>query len=88
MQKCDYFKIDIFVFSTLCSSKKVETGTACPSREPGMYHRFSFECCVVFIFVLLVFILCRVYLMLPVSLDCSFLIAPSVFCNVHYILRH
>jgi hypothetical protein len=28
-----------------------------------------------------------VYLMLPVSLDCSFVIAPSVFSNVYLFLR-
>jgi hypothetical protein len=37
--------------------------------------------CVV-LFVLLVFVLCLVYPMLPVSLDCPYLIAPSVFSNV------
>ena len=30
-----------------------------------------------------IFGLCRVYTMLPVSLDCSFLVAPSVFSNVY-----
>jgi hypothetical protein len=35
-------------------------------------------CCV---FVL--FFLCLVYPMLPVSLDCHYLIAPSVFSNVY-----
>jgi hypothetical protein len=34
--------------------------------------------CVVFLFV---FVLCLVYPMLPVSLDCSFLNVPSVFSN-------
>ena len=33
-------------------------------------------------FVLFVFGLCLVYPMLPVSLDCSFLIAPMIFSNV------
>ena len=37
-------------------------------------------CC---IFVLFYFVLCLVYPMLPVSLDCPFLIAPSVFSNVY-----
>ena len=36
-------------------------------------------CCV---FVFLVFILCTLY-MLPVSLDCRFMTAPSVFSNVY-----
>ena len=44
-------------------------------------HRFSFLCCV---FVLPVLVLCLVYPMLPVSLDCPFLIAPSVFSNIVY----
>ena len=39
-------------------------------------------------FVLLVFILCLVYPMLPVSLDCPFLIAPPVFSNILLISSH
>jgi hypothetical protein len=35
--------------------------------------------CCVFVF----FVLCRVYHVLPVSLDCPFLIAPSIFSNVY-----
>jgi hypothetical protein len=35
-----------------------------------------------YVFVLFVFVLCLVYPMLPVSLDCLFLIAPSVFSNI------
>ena len=37
--------------------------------------------CAVFLFV---FVLCLVYPMLPVSLDCPFLIAPLVFSNVYW----
>jgi len=37
--------------------------------------------CFAFVFVFLR----RVYPMLPVSLDCSFMIAPSVFSNVYLI---
>jgi hypothetical protein len=40
--------------------------------------------CVVF-FVLFVFVLCLEEPMLPVSLDCSFLIVPSVFSNVYLV---
>ena len=40
--------------------------------------------CVVF-FVLFAFVLCRVYPITPVSLDCPFLIARSVFPNVYLI---
>ena len=39
----------------------------------------NFLCCVWFFFVL-----CLVCLMLPVSLDCSFLIVPSIFSSVYY----
>ena len=35
--------------------------------------------------VMFVFVLCLVYPMLPVSLECPFLIAPSVFFNVYLI---
>jgi len=40
--------------------------------------------CVVFI---VLFVLYSVYQMLPVSLDCPFLIVPSVFSNVYLIRR-
>ena len=43
--------------------------------------------CVVF-FGLFVFALCLVSSMLPVSLDCSFLIAISVFSNVYFNSAH
>jgi hypothetical protein len=36
-------------------------------------------------FSLFVFVLCFVYPMLPLSLDCSFLIAPLVFSNVYFL---
>ena len=45
-----------------------------------------FAYCVVFS-ALFVFVLCLVYPMLPVSLGCLFLIAPSVFSNV-YLQRY
>ena len=38
------------------------------------------------LFYLFVFVLCRVYRMLAVSLDCLFLNAPSVFSNVYFDL--
>jgi hypothetical protein len=37
--------------------------------------------------VLFVFVLCLVYPMLPVSLDCPFFIAPLVFSNVYWMRR-
>ena len=42
-------------------------------------HHFSVLCSVVFVFVL-----CLVHPMLPVFLDCPFMIAPSVFSNVYF----
>jgi hypothetical protein len=42
--------------------------------------------CCVFCFVWLP--LCFVYPMLPISLDCPFVIAPSVFSNVHLHQMH
>ena len=44
-------------------------------------HIFSFLCCVVFLFVCLRPV--SRYPMLPVSLDCPFLITPSVFSNIY-----
>ena len=43
--------------------------------------------CCVFIFVLFVFVLCLVYTLLPVSLDCLCLLAPLVFSNVYIANR-
>jgi hypothetical protein len=49
----------------------------------GVAHLFlSCLCCV---FALFVYVLCLVYLMFPVSLDCPFLITPSVFSNVYQL---
>jgi hypothetical protein len=42
--------------------------------------QFSMLC-----FVLFVFVLCLVYPMLLLSLNCLFLIAPSVFSNVYCV---
>jgi len=47
-------------------------------------HIFSFLC---YAFLLLfLFVLYLVYPMLPVSLDCPFLIAPSGFSNVYLLM--
>ena len=48
--------------------------------EVHVAHYFGFLCCV---FVMFVLVLCLVCPMLPVSLGCPFLIAPSVFNNVY-----
>ena len=48
------------------------------------------SCCstfLVFCVVLYVFVLCLVYPMLLVSLDCPFLVAHSVFLNVYILLK-
>jgi hypothetical protein len=37
----------------------------------------------VFVFALFVFVLCLVYPMLLVTLDCSFVIAPLVFSSIY-----
>jgi len=55
----------------------------------GFLYRFSAWHCVCawfFLFVCFVFVLCLMYLMSQVSLDCSFLIAPLIFLNVNFIL--
>jgi hypothetical protein len=59
-----------------------ETGTAFPSLFLVVYVLFI--CGVVFLF-LFVFVMCLVYPMLSVSLDCSFLIAPSFFSSVYFV---
>jgi hypothetical protein len=38
-------------------------------------------------FVLFVFVLCLVYPILSASLDCSFLIAMSVFSKIYLLIR-
>jgi hypothetical protein len=48
----------------------------------GVKHNIYTVLC---FFVLFVFVLCFVYAISPVSLNCSFLIAPSVFSNVYLI---
>ena len=45
-----------------------------------------FVFCVV-LFPLFVFVLCLVYPMFPVSIDCLILIAPSVFSNVSLLFH-
>ena len=56
--------------------------TVCVCVRIVVYNRH----CAVF-FVLFVFILCFVYPMLPVSLECPFVTAPSVFSNVYLQLQ-
>ena len=48
----------------------------------GIAHLFSFLYCVFTLFVLTLSLLC-LDCVLAVSLDCSFLITPSVFSNVY-----
>ena len=64
-------------------------GTACPSRVLGLALYFVGSVLFIFAVFCVVFYCCvclRLYIMyqmLSVSLDCLFLIAPSVFCNVY-----
>jgi hypothetical protein len=51
--------------------------------ETRLTRHFSFLFC----FVLFIFVLCLVCPMLPASLDCPFLIAPSVFSDVYFIIK-
>ena len=63
----------------------LETGTAYASQAPWFIPHFWCGVCVVhlFSFVFYIFILCLVYSMLPVFLDCPFLITTLVFYNVY-----
>ena len=48
----------------------------CLFAYSGVQHKYC-------VFVLFVLVLCLVHTMLPLSLDCLFLIAPSVFSNIY-----
>ena len=52
-------------------------------REGEKLHGTVTLCCYQTLIRKGVFVLCLVYPMLTVSLDCPFLIAPSVFSNVY-----
>ena len=68
------------ILSNMVSVLK-EARTACPLQAPGFTPcSLSF---LVFSVVLFVFVLCLVYPMLPVSLDCPFLVVPSGFAIVY-----
>ena len=54
----------------------------CLFAHSGVQHTY----CVVFLFCLFCLVFCLVYPMLSVSLDCSFLIAASVFSYVYFIM--
>ena len=51
-------------------------------KSPLVFSKTCPVSCVVMRFVLFVFVLCLVYSMLPVYLDCQFMIAPLVFSNL------
>ena len=53
-------------------------------QSTNVTKHFRFLCCD---FDLFVFIRCLVYPMMPVSLDFTFLIAPSVFSNVYLNIK-
>ena len=71
-----------------------EAGTACPSRGTWV-HSWLLVGSVLLIFIIFcvlffasfVFILCLMYPMLPVSLDCPSLIPPLFFSNVYFLLK-
>ena len=53
----------------------------------GQFFSSCVLCCV-FVLFCLSYILCHVYPMLQVSLDCPFLITPSVFSNVYIMIPY
>ena len=80
------------IYSNVSQPCLKEVGTAYPSRALGFTPGFFLVGPVLHIFlvlgvvclVLFVFVLCLVYPLYPVSLDCPFLLAPSVFSNVYF----
>jgi hypothetical protein len=73
------FRVVMSVFTSSCLSYLCYL---CLFAHSGVQHIL---CCV---FVLVFFVLCLVYLMLPFSLDCPFLIGSSVFSNVYLWKKH
>jgi hypothetical protein len=73
--KCVLLEAELLILSEHVGSPSVFGGIR-------VAHLLSF-CVVLCLFVLLVFVLCLLCPVLPVSVDCPFLIAPSVFSNVH-----
>ena len=66
--------------------KRISQGIDFDSMKYVIHTYFKKKKLLVFcdvLFVLFVFVLCHVCPMLLVSLDCPFLIAPSVFSNVY-----
>ena len=80
--QCCYFRYD-FCIQTMFGSSLFQI-VCC--RVHVWFTLFAY-CCVQYIlccvFVLFVFFLCLVYPMMPVSLDCSFLIAHFISSNVY-----
>jgi hypothetical protein len=56
----------------------------CLLANNGVQHTKKMYIMLCFCFALIVFVWCLVYPMMPVFLDCPFLIAPSVFSNVYF----
>ena len=81
----DYYRTWLYIWVTRrLSYKELLTFREYLSSHPDFgevsaAYSFSFLCCV---FCFFVFVLCLVYPMLSVSLDCPFLITLSVFSNV------
>ena len=72
------------MFNRTGDSSGTETASLSVVLEFGgvrVAHLLSLLCCVVFL-CLFVFVLCLVYPMLPLHLDCLFLIGSSISSNV------
>jgi hypothetical protein len=79
---CNRFSSVWFFDSNWCKRKSLEGSCLIYIIRVCLRIVVSNIYCVVF-FVLFVFVLFLVYPLLPVSLDCPFLIAPSVFSNIY-----
>ena len=71
----------IVVSSTYCVVFLLCLSSSCVPYVASFSGLYIFDCPFGILYRL--FVLCLVYPMLPVSLDCTFLIAPSVFSNVY-----
>ena len=80
MGKCE--RVELWI--ALCESSPTRNFTLREHLDFGEPHvaprLFSFLCCVVLL-CLFVFVMCHVYSTVPVSLSCTFHIAPWIFSN-------
>jgi hypothetical protein len=90
--KMEPFEHNLHIDSEELTSRNIDIDCMCQSYidklEPRFFcgifvhHLFIFLC----VFLVFVFVLCIVYPMFPVSLDCPLLIVHSVLSNVYLIL--